>query len=163
VVGKGRGGHPASGAIRHSQAVDRRGALEGIRGSYQETGFGEVGYFHRPDEMPQELAETPFALEVLIGLEGPAWLLDSLADRWEDPEVCRRILDVARLVESEPSLAGLEPASAGHRAPVVGGRRWRGRLTARTMSSVRSITSRKEGGSPGGAGRDCGTEAAPMS
>ena len=73
------------------------------------TGFGEIGYFHRPDELPAEIAETPLVLDRLLGLEGPAWLLDSLGERWQAPETRERILDVARLVEAEPSLLWLSP------------------------------------------------------
>lgn len=52
------------------------------------------------------MTEAGFALEAILGVEGPGWALPDLAVRWADPTQRAEILDVARSVESEPSLLG---------------------------------------------------------
>lgn len=62
-----------------------------------------TAYFHRPEELGAEMAESGFELEGLFGVEGPGWLL---ADRWDDEEVREHILRVARAIEAEPTVIG---------------------------------------------------------
>lgn len=65
-----------------------------------------TAFFHHPDELRVEVAEAGFAVEVILGVEGPGWALPDLAVRWADPRWRARILAAARAVESEPSLLG---------------------------------------------------------
>lgn len=70
-------------------------------------GWFTTAYFHRPDEFCAEAETTGLTMRELVGLEGlPGWLPFS-KDRWGSPAERETILDVARLVQSEPSLAGL--------------------------------------------------------
>jgi SAM-dependent methyltransferase len=68
--------------------------------------FFTTAYFHRPDELADELALGGLAVENLYGIEGPAWLLPDLAERWQDPERRATILNVARMLEREPFVIG---------------------------------------------------------
>ncbi len=65
-----------------------------------------TAYFHRPDELAEEVSAAGFELEALLGVEGPAWLL---VDRWDDPLAREDILQVARLLEREASVIGTSP------------------------------------------------------
>jgi ubiquinone/menaquinone biosynthesis C-methylase UbiE len=63
-----------------------------------------TAFFHRPEELADEVAEAGLRLEALVGVEGPGWLLD------EQPPpglTDGDLLFAARAVEAEPSLAGL--------------------------------------------------------
>jgi SAM-dependent methyltransferase len=60
-------------------------------------------YFHRPDDLRDELAQTGFTDARLISVEGFAWLLGDLEQRMAEPEPVLRAL---RLTEEEPSMLG---------------------------------------------------------
>ena len=64
-------------------------------------------FFHHPDELRGEVADSGLRLIELVGLEGmPGWL-PHLAPSWEDEDRRELILYAARAVESEPVLLGL--------------------------------------------------------
>jgi SAM-dependent methyltransferase len=65
-----------------------------------------TAYFHRPDELRQEVVEAGFEIAGFYGVEGPGWILPDGDDRWEDPERREMLLQVARALESEPSVIG---------------------------------------------------------
>jgi ubiquinone/menaquinone biosynthesis C-methylase UbiE len=65
-----------------------------------------TAYFHRPEELREELLAVGLRVEGLYGVEGPGWILPDLADRWTDPERRDALLRVARLLEAEPSVLG---------------------------------------------------------
>lgn len=65
-----------------------------------------TAYFHRPEDLRQEIIDAGFAAEELYGVEGPAWILADLEDRWNDRARRDIILQVARALESEPSVIG---------------------------------------------------------
>lgn len=65
-----------------------------------------TSFFHRPEELRDELQDAGFRVEALLGVEGPAWPLPDLAARWGDAAERARILEAARMVEAEPSLLG---------------------------------------------------------
>ena len=66
-----------------------------------------TAFFHRPDELRAEVSDAGLRLEELVGLEGPAWLLPDVDERWADGERRERLLAAARAVEREPALLGL--------------------------------------------------------
>jgi SAM-dependent methyltransferase len=70
-------------------------------------GWWTTAYFHNPDELRDEVSEASLAVRELVGLEGLAFWLPQLADRWSSPSDREVILWSARAIESEPSLAGL--------------------------------------------------------
>jgi SAM-dependent methyltransferase len=65
---------------------------------------GFYAYLHRVDEIRTEVEEAGFADTALIGVEGHAWLLGNLEHLLEEPAP---LLEVLRLIESEPSLLGM--------------------------------------------------------
>jgi ubiquinone/menaquinone biosynthesis C-methylase UbiE len=76
-----------------------------------------TAYFHRPEELRNEMTEAGFVVEVLVGIEGPAWMLPDLASWLEEPRRRSTLLEAIRRVEAEPSLLG-----AGAHILVVGRR-----------------------------------------
>jgi ubiquinone/menaquinone biosynthesis C-methylase UbiE len=70
-------------------------------------GWFTTAYFHRPEELREEVAAAGLELRALVGLEGLGGWLPHLDARWSDPATSEIILTAARAVESEPSLMGL--------------------------------------------------------
>jgi SAM-dependent methyltransferase len=66
-----------------------------------------TAFFHRPDELADEVREAGFTLESLIAVEGPAWLLANLEERLKETEKRNQLLELLRSVESDPSLIGM--------------------------------------------------------
>ncbi len=65
-----------------------------------------TAYFHLPEELRGEVKEAGFAVEALVGVEGPAWAAPDL-DAWlEDPRRRAKLLATIGRVEAEPSLIG---------------------------------------------------------
>jgi SAM-dependent methyltransferase len=69
-------------------------------------GWFTTAYFHRPEELPAELAEAGWDVEAVLAVEGPASLLPDV-DAWLDDPVRREaLLRAIRRVEAEPALLG---------------------------------------------------------
>ena len=66
-----------------------------------------TAYLHRPEELKSEIKIVGFDLEGLFGIQGPAWLLQNLEEQWDDPNYRERLLNIARSLESEPSVIGV--------------------------------------------------------
>jgi ubiquinone/menaquinone biosynthesis C-methylase UbiE len=62
-------------------------------------------YFHRPEELAAELETAGFRLERTIGVVGPAWLVRDAARCVTDAAQLARLLEIARLTESDPVLS----------------------------------------------------------
>ena len=63
-----------------------------------------TAYFHRPEELRDEITASGLDVVALLGVEGPGWLTASD----EDPVAAsERVLWAARAVEAEPSALGL--------------------------------------------------------
>jgi SAM-dependent methyltransferase len=74
------------------------------------TGPGSFcGYAHRPGQLRAELTAAGFRTVELVSVEGPAYLLDDLAQRLDDDEERRVVLDTARTLERLPELLGIGP------------------------------------------------------
>jgi ubiquinone/menaquinone biosynthesis C-methylase UbiE len=65
-----------------------------------------TAYFHRPEDLHREVIDAGFDVEGLYGIEGPGWILPDLEERWKDKERREMLLQVARRLESEPSVIG---------------------------------------------------------
>jgi ubiquinone/menaquinone biosynthesis C-methylase UbiE len=63
-----------------------------------------TAYFHRPEELVEEVSGAGFDAVSLHGIEGPAWLMH---EHWSNPDRREQMLFAARAVETEPSLSGL--------------------------------------------------------
>lgn len=64
-------------------------------------------FFHHPDELNYEIAEANFKVTGIYGVEGPCWLLPDFDHWWHDRDLKNQLLQIARKVESEPSLLGV--------------------------------------------------------
>ncbi len=64
-------------------------------------------FFHHPNELRQEVAGASFTVRGIYGVEGPAWLARDFAAWWDHPEHRERLLQIARALETEPSLLGV--------------------------------------------------------
>lgn len=67
-------------------------------------GFLALSYFHRADDLREEVACAGLSVEAIYGIEGPAFLVADIDDKWADPAARERLLWAARLVEREPGL-----------------------------------------------------------
>jgi SAM-dependent methyltransferase len=65
-----------------------------------------TAYFHRPDELAEEVQSAGLMSEGIYGIEGPGWMLQDIGARMGDPERRESPLRVARMVETEPSVIG---------------------------------------------------------
>jgi len=63
-----------------------------------------TAYFHRPDDLTEEVRRAGFDAVSLHGVEGPGWLMQ---EHWSDPDRREQMLFAARTLESEPSMSGL--------------------------------------------------------
>ncbi|MCA1587023.1 MAG: class I SAM-dependent methyltransferase [Acidobacteria bacterium] len=65
-----------------------------------------TAYFHRPEDLRREMEASEFTDVQVLGVEGPGWILADFDARWEDTALRNDLLDVARRLESEPSIIG---------------------------------------------------------
>lgn len=64
-------------------------------------------YFHRPDEVPGEVAEAGLVVQRQVGVESPLWMAESrMAEMVANPDLTGLLLEMLRVVEDEPSLLG---------------------------------------------------------
>jgi 2-polyprenyl-3-methyl-5-hydroxy-6-metoxy-1,4-benzoquinol methylase len=67
-----------------------------------------TAYFHHPAEIESEIADAGLHHQATLGIEGAgAFVPPDVEERMADPEARARILEAARIIESEPSLMGL--------------------------------------------------------
>ncbi len=66
-----------------------------------------TAYFHRPDELRVEVESVGFNCPVVLGLEGPGWILPNFDERWSNPRKREDLLRVACALEREASIVGL--------------------------------------------------------
>jgi SAM-dependent methyltransferase len=91
------------GAEAELAAIERTGRLPPLRpGSF-------CGYTHRPGQLRAEVAASGLQVIDLVCVEGPAYLLDDLAERLADDEGRRVVLETARALERVPELLGIGP------------------------------------------------------
>lgn len=69
-------------------------------------GLFTTAYFHLPEQLRDETTEAGFDDVTLFNIEGPGFMVTDFADRWADPSRRKAMLEVARLVEREPSILG---------------------------------------------------------
>lgn len=68
-----------------------------------------TAYFHRPEELAEEVLEGGLALVDLFAIEGPGAHMPDFARRWADPVARERLLAFLRSVETELALLGASP------------------------------------------------------
>ena len=77
-------------------------------------GWFVAAYFHRPEELREEVASVGLADVSVVGLEGLAGWLHDLEERLDDPEECAVLLDVLDRTGAEPSLLGVSAHLLAH-------------------------------------------------
>jgi ubiquinone/menaquinone biosynthesis C-methylase UbiE len=93
---------PSLAGARHRALVDGQ-----YRNPTNDPRYFVTAYFHRPEELQQEIAGAGFQNVHVYGVEGPGWLLTDFDTRWSDPRQRQDVLTVARLLEGEPSIVGM--------------------------------------------------------
>jgi hypothetical protein len=66
-----------------------------------------TSYFHRPEELADEIREAGLELRRLVAASGSVKLLPSLSQLLDIPEGRHHVLSVLRLLGAEPSLLGI--------------------------------------------------------
>ncbi|MGH3760188.1 hypothetical protein [Actinophytocola sp.] len=80
---------------------ERRGVLDLV-------GFTTV-YFHRPEELPGEVADAGLHLDDLYAVEGMTHWMPDIEQRLSDPDGRALVLELAARTEREPSILGATP------------------------------------------------------
>ncbi len=65
-----------------------------------------TAYFHRPEELRDEVSEAGFNDVRLLAVEGIAWSASHFGEAWDDPEQRSKLMDFLSTIEAEPSLLG---------------------------------------------------------
>jgi ubiquinone/menaquinone biosynthesis C-methylase UbiE len=65
-----------------------------------------TAFFHRPEELRDEVQQAGFALDALLAVEGPGSALADVNEWLDDPQRRELLLRAIRRVETEPSLLG---------------------------------------------------------
>jgi ubiquinone/menaquinone biosynthesis C-methylase UbiE len=63
-------------------------------------------FFHKPEELREEVEEAGFSLERVVAVEGPVWVMGSFAKHWDDAKKRELLLEFLRTVEEERALMG---------------------------------------------------------
>lgn len=83
-----------------------------------DTRYFTTAFFHRPDELHQELYEAGLVEVRTIAVEGFGWAVPNVDEILENGEAGPQLLDMLRRLETEPSLLGASPHLLGFgRAP----------------------------------------------
>jgi SAM-dependent methyltransferase len=65
-----------------------------------------TAYFHRPEELADEIRSADLVVNGVYGVEGPGWILPDVEERMAHPERRAALLLVARWLEREPAVLG---------------------------------------------------------
>jgi ubiquinone/menaquinone biosynthesis C-methylase UbiE len=66
-----------------------------------------TAFFHHPEDLKNEIEQAGFRLERRIGIEGPAWLLESFPLHWNHSDKRQLLLELLQLVEEDYCLLGV--------------------------------------------------------
>ena len=89
-------------------AIVERDLREGQhRNPTERLDYFTTAYFHRPEELAAEVSNAGLIVDGVYGLEGPGWVLSDVTERLADPRRRTDLLQVARLLESEPAMLGV--------------------------------------------------------
>ena len=65
-----------------------------------------TAFFHHPDELAAEARDAGLAVEEMLAIEGPLWLLKDAGAWWTDLELREQLLALLPAVERDPALLG---------------------------------------------------------
>lgn len=66
-----------------------------------------LAYFHKPDELKNEVEEAGFSDTQLRGIICPAWMVRNIDEAWKEDTKRNTLMQTVRLLEREESLLGL--------------------------------------------------------
>jgi ubiquinone/menaquinone biosynthesis C-methylase UbiE len=69
--------------------------------------FFTTAYFHRPEDLADEMESAGLRDTELFAVEGPVWIAPDFEQRWSDATKRTLLLDLVRKVEQEPALLGM--------------------------------------------------------
>ncbi len=79
------------------------------RNPTQDPTYFTTAFFHRPDELADEVAGAGFRVTALLAIEGISYLVQDLDAVWGDERQRTFLLDLIGKIEQEPSLLGASP------------------------------------------------------
>lgn len=95
-------------------------------------GYFTTTYFHRPEEVQDEIEAAGLAHLATLPVEGIGWLTETTDERskaeWGDPVKRQRLLELVAAVEGEQSLLDEQPPAGRGAAGVK-----RGRVSCQTL------------------------------
>ncbi len=91
------------------EALVRRTLIDGQHRNPPGKEYFTTAFCHRPDGLQSEVEEAGWSMVALLGVEGFTMAMPQLNEAWDSPEQQALIVDMARAIESEPSLLGLGP------------------------------------------------------
>jgi hypothetical protein len=96
-------------AIPGRSAIVEHALKDGQHRNVDGAGGFTTAYFHRPDELTDEVRESGLSLEVLYAVEGPAAYYPDFDERWSDERQRADIRRIAEALETEEYLLGASP------------------------------------------------------
>ncbi len=66
-------------------------------------------FFHRPEELLDEVQDAGLSNVNILPVEGPVWLAKDFEERWADRSRREQLLDLVRGTEEESSLLMMSP------------------------------------------------------
>jgi ubiquinone/menaquinone biosynthesis C-methylase UbiE len=71
--------------------------------------FFTTAFFHRPEELQEEIRRTGFSIAEILPVEGPAWLANSFEECWSRGVRREKLLAWVRAIEHEATLLAVSP------------------------------------------------------
>lgn len=87
--------------IRDRDLIDGQHRNDAANRQYFTTAF-----LHRPEDLAAEMHRAGVASVSVRGVEGPGWMLQDFDNRWEDEALRADMIEIARKLETEPSIVG---------------------------------------------------------
>jgi ubiquinone/menaquinone biosynthesis C-methylase UbiE len=91
---------------RFAQIVRQDLATGHHRNPTDNPSYFTTAYFHRPEEVREELEQAGLEDVRVLPVEGPAWVLQDFDGRFADDDWRNVLFEVLRLLEDEPSILG---------------------------------------------------------
>ncbi len=66
-----------------------------------------TAYFHRPDEVPEEIKEAGLNVEKILPVESFGWMVPGFQEKWADESFRNLLLETIRTAEHDPSILGM--------------------------------------------------------
>jgi len=66
-----------------------------------------TAYYHKPEDLKNELKEARFKVKSLLGIDGPVWAASNFDLYWKNPISRKHLLSFIEKIESEPSILGI--------------------------------------------------------